>query len=106
MRIVLAGMAAASLLSACTTVPPEANAAETAAPAAPAASADACNAAPVQALVGRQRSEAVAGEALRGSGARALRWLEPGSMYTMDYREDRLNISVDARGRITALRCG
>jgi hypothetical protein len=65
-----------------------------------------CDAAPVQDIVGRQRSDAVGAEAMRRSRARTLRWIEPDSMYTQDYREDRLNIHVDARGRIERLRCG
>jgi hypothetical protein len=96
------------MLMACTTVPPEGEAqppAQTAGPV-PVAGEGACDAAPVQDLVGRQRSDAVGADAMRRSGARTLRWLEPDSMYTMDFREDRLNIDVDARGRITRLRCG
>ena len=71
----------------------------------PPAGGGACNAAPVQNLVGRQRSEAVGADALRRSGARTLRWLGPGTAYTQDLRQDRLNIEIAADARITALRC-
>ena len=35
-----------------------------------------------------------------------LRILEPGSMVTMDYRADRLNIDTDEAGIITKVYCG
>lgn len=99
--------AGALMLMACTTVPPEGNAQ---APAdnpdrVPVAGEGACDAAAARSLIGRQRSDAVGAEALRLTGAATLRWLEPDSMYTQDYREDRLNIDVDANGRITRFRC-
>lgn len=56
-------------------------------------------------LVGKTRSEAVAAEALRLSGARTLRWIEPGMAVTMDYREDRLNLYVDAQVKIERTSC-
>jgi len=64
-----------------------------------------CDAAPVQDLIGRQRSDALGAEALRRSGARALRWLAPDTAYTMNLRRDRLNIDVTETGRVTGLRC-
>jgi hypothetical protein len=94
------------MLMACTSVPPEENIAGTGEPDVPAHGGGACNAAGVQDLVGRQRAAALGTQAMRRSGARTLRWIEPDSAYTMDYREDRLDIEVDARGRITRLRCG
>lgn len=65
-----------------------------------------CNAAPAQPLVGRQATGEVGAEALRLSGARTIRWMPPGAVVTMDYREDRLNIELDAGNRIARLRCG
>lgn len=65
-----------------------------------------CDAAPVQYLIGRSRSDALGAEALRRSGARSLRWIRPGDMVTMDFRTDRLNIDLDEQGRVTGLRCG
>lgn len=35
-----------------------------------------------------------------------VRILNPGSMNTMDYRPERLNVHVDGAGTITALTCG
>jgi hypothetical protein len=65
-----------------------------------------CNAAPAQNLVGRAASSALGAEAMRLSGAGAIRWIPPGAAVTMDYREDRLNIELDGRNRVTRLRCG
>ena len=65
-----------------------------------------CNAAKAQPLVGRARSAKLGAEALRLSGAGTLRWLRPGDIVTMEYREDRLNIELDAKGRVKAVRCG
>jgi hypothetical protein len=56
--------------------------------------------------VGRQATSEVGAEALRLTRAQRLRWIRPGDAVTMDYREDRLNIDLDAQGRVRALRCG
>jgi hypothetical protein len=95
-----AALAALTLLSGCASV------AATEQPA-PAPASDAkCNAAPAQPLIGRQESLETGAEAQRLSGASRMRWIRPGQMVTMDYREDRLNIDLDDAGRITGLRCG
>lgn len=65
-----------------------------------------CNAAKAQPLVGRARSAGLEAEALRLSGAGTLRWLRPGDIVTMEYREDRLNVELDGNGRVKAVRCG
>jgi hypothetical protein len=57
-------------------------------------------------LVGRERTSELGAEALRRSGARQLRWIRPGDAVTMDYQEDRLNIYLDARGRVERFQCG
>ena len=66
----------------------------------------ACNASPVQAMVGQVGTRELATEAVRLSGARAMRWIGPDVMVTMDYRTDRLNIHHDAANRITRIHCG
>jgi hypothetical protein len=65
-----------------------------------------CDAARAAGLVGKPRSEPLGAEALRRSGARTLRWIPEGSVVTMDYREDRLNIELDRANRVTRIRCG
>jgi hypothetical protein len=57
-------------------------------------------------LIGKKRSDKVAGEARRLSGAKLLRWIAPGMMVTMDYREDRLNLQLGTDGRIASAHCG
>jgi hypothetical protein len=65
-----------------------------------------CNAQPVLNLIGREPSAELGADALARSNSRALRWIRPGDAVTMDYREDRLNINIDARGRIERIACG
>lgn len=86
---------AALLTAGCATVPP-----------AEAGGSGKCEAAKAQKLIGRARSAKVGAEALRLSGATALRWIPPGAMVTMDYREDRVNLRVDAAGKVVKVDCG
>ena len=64
-----------------------------------------CNDRGLQDMVGRPANSQLAAEAQRRSGAGTVRWLQPGQMVTMEFREDRLNISVE-NGRAVRLRCG
>jgi len=43
---------------------------------------------------------------LRASGATKIRWVPKGTMVTMDYREDRLTVYLDAARRIERASCG
>jgi len=65
-----------------------------------------CDAEAAAALVGRPATAELGAEALRLAGARRLRWIRPGDMVTMDYSPQRLNIHLDARGRVERLACG
>ena len=85
------------LLAACAPAPP--------APETPPLSG-ACNADAAGALVGRAASAELGTEALRLTGARRLRWIRPGDMVTMDYSPQRLNIHLDAAGKVESLACG
>ncbi|HEX9948491.1 MAG TPA: I78 family peptidase inhibitor [Allosphingosinicella sp.] len=76
------------------------------APPAEAVGAGKCDAAKAQKLIGRTRSAAVGAEALRLSGAKSLRWIAPGTMVTMDYREDRLNLRLDPKNKVVKVDCG
>ena len=84
-RIALGGML--MMTSGCAPVPPPAPAEENV----PVygSTGRVCNAARSQSLVGRPASAVLGEEALRLSGAAMLRWLQPGEIITMDYREDR-----------------
>jgi hypothetical protein len=50
-----------------------------------------------EALVTRIRTE---------TNSKSVRVIKPGMMVTMDYREDRVNIDVDATNHVTNVRCG
>ena len=68
--------------------------------------ARACDASQVQGLVGQKADDAIAEQARGDAGARHVRLLKPGQMVTMEFDGERLNIEVDADGRIVAVRCG
>jgi hypothetical protein len=73
---------------------------------APDAPAGRCSADGLADLVGREGTSALGAEALRRSGARTIRWIRPGDAVTMDFREDRLNLNLDAAGRLERANCG
>ncbi len=76
-------------------------------PAAPAAPADmACKADAARYHVGHDATQAMGAAILRDSGARTLRWGPPNSAWTMDYREDRVNVRYDDKMKITDITCG
>ncbi|MBU0891762.1 MAG: proteinase inhibitor I78 [Gammaproteobacteria bacterium] len=70
------------------------------APAAP------CNAQPAQSAVGQNSTASVMESARVRSGAQMARILRPGQMITKEFNAQRLNLEVDANGRILAVRCG
>ncbi len=57
-------------------------------------------------FIGKTRTDAIAAEVASVSSAKAIRWIAPGTMVTMDYRADRLNVDLDDKGVITRFRCG
>jgi hypothetical protein len=65
-----------------------------------------CNAAKAQKLIGRTKSAKTGADALHLSGAKSLRWIAPGAMVTMDYREDRINLRIDPKNRVGKVDCG
>ncbi len=72
----------------------------------PHAGAGKCNTARVQNFVGILGTADVGPVLLKRSGARTIRWLAPGTMATMDYRLDRLNVRINGRNFVTGLDCG
>ena len=62
---------------------------------------DACGASGMQGLIGRDRRVLAAMTLPQGT-----RVIEPGQPVTTDYSSQRLNIDLDARGRIVRLWCG
>jgi hypothetical protein len=59
-----------------------------------------------EAFIGRVASSEVGAELLRASGAKVIRWVQPGMMVTMDYREDRLTVRLASNNRIISTSCG
>lgn len=65
-----------------------------------------CDAAPVQAYAGKEATAEVGAAILAGSGAATLRWGPPRTAWTMDYRQDRVNVRYDDDMVIEAVTCG
>ncbi len=95
------------LLSACSSAPSSDTAASPAPANAPSADAPKqCDAAAAQWAVGKAADQALVDKAVSDSGSSSARVIKPGQAVTMDFREDRLNIEVDAANNVTAVRCG
>ena len=73
------------------------------APDAPPAS---CEVTEAQQFIGRKATASLGNEILDMTQSRRLRWGPPDSMFTMDYREDRVNVIYDEQGLITRIYCG
>lgn len=88
-----------TMLSACSEEP------QAALPPPPPAVAPGCGADQLSAYVGSKATDEVLAAIRSWRGEHPIRVLEPGSMATMDYRLDRLNIDVDEDGTIKGFRC-
>ena len=55
---------------------------------------------------GRIADEALVLRIKADTGSKGVRVIKPGQAVTMDYREDRVNIDVDDKGRVLRVRCG
>lgn len=67
---------------------------------------DSCGLSRIGDLVGKPISATLSDDARKRSGARTIRVIRPGTMVTMDFRPDRLNIEVDDKDMVTRFRCG
>lgn len=65
-----------------------------------------CNPTGAQWAVGKSNTESNVNEARKRSGAYMARVLRPGQPTTREFNAERLNLEVDATGRIVAARCG
>jgi hypothetical protein len=72
----------------------------------PPAGAKVCDAAKVQRFLGRQHDPALVARIAALANAATSRVVRPGERVTMDYRSDRLNVSLAGDGRIGKLTCG
>ena len=57
-------------------------------------------------FVGREATSEIGSEILSASGAKVLRWVQPGMAVTMDFREDRVTVWIVAANRIERVNCG
>jgi hypothetical protein len=65
-----------------------------------------CNESAAQSFVGQPATDETGTAILRATNAAVLRWARPGTMMTMDVREDRATVRVGADNRITQVSCG
>lgn len=72
----------------------------------PPAMAGECDASRIQDLVGRPFSDALLEQARTRAGARVARTLRPGQAITMEFSSQRLNLELDADGKVARARCG
>ncbi|MGN6269253.1 MAG: I78 family peptidase inhibitor [Sphingomonas sp.] len=57
-------------------------------------------------LVGQPATADLGAQALKRAGAKTLRWIQPGTAVTMDFRQDRLDIYLDEKNNISRVSCG
>lgn len=65
-----------------------------------------CDAAPAQSAIGRTGTARNVEAARVASGALMARTIAPGQMVTKEFDAERLNLSVDAGGKIIRVNCG
>ena len=66
----------------------------------------ACDAEPAQRFVNEMYTPELGEEARTAAGASVARALRPGEVVTMEFRVDRLSLTLDETGRITRVSCG
>ena len=76
------------------------------APAEPEVTAGACDDSQAQWAIGKAVTDADVEQARKDAGAESARTIGPDQMVTMDFNEKRLNLDTDAKGVVTAVRCG
>jgi hypothetical protein len=100
-------LAAAAAMAGCAAGAPAAAPAPAPAPvAALAPPAPQCSAEAAKFAVGQPHTAQLEIAARHRAGARTSRVLKPGQAVTMEFNGDRLNVDVDARNRVTSVRCG
>lgn len=65
-----------------------------------------CDVKPGQWAIGKIADDALVAKVKADTGSDRIRVIKPGMMVTMDYREDRVNLDVDAENRVLTVRCG
>ncbi len=72
----------------------------------PPVSASSCDDVQAQWLVGKAATEADVEQARKDAKAGVVRQLKPGQAVTMEFSAERLNVELDDKGVVTAVRCG
>jgi hypothetical protein len=72
----------------------------------PPVSASSCDDVQAQWLVGKAATEADVEQARKDAKAAVVRQLKPGQAVTMEFSAERLNVELDGKGVVTAVRCG
>lgn len=75
-------------------------------PASPPPPGNACDASGLQTELGRIVAADFVEWAKATAGARTVRVVRPGMAVTMDYRQDRLNLSLDEKEQLVRANCG
>ncbi|RAP65118.1 hypothetical protein A6B37_03940 [Achromobacter sp. HZ01] len=65
-----------------------------------------CDAAALQSQIGQKATPSVMEDLRTRSGSATARMLRPGQVVTMEYNATRLNLIVDDKDVMTAIRCG
>jgi hypothetical protein len=65
-----------------------------------------CRTTMLQQFNGQAASQELAVRMIQSSGAKTLQWIPVGTMVTMDFREDRLRVKLDAAGKVASSSCG
>lgn len=65
-----------------------------------------CDDTQAQWIIGKAATEADFEQARKDAKAEAVRPLKPGQAATMDFNPNRLNIDLDEKGTVAAVRCG
>lgn len=103
MQKLLLGCTLTAALAACAQTPGPV--ATTPAPADGAASLQ-CDASKVQDVIGQPPTSALQERARAAAGAQVVRVLKHDQVVTMEFREGRLNLTLDPAGRIASATCG
>ena len=64
-----------------------------------------CRSDALAAFTGQPRSEALGAQILAATGAKTIRWVPPGTVVTMDFRDDRVTVYLDAANRVERAAC-
>jgi hypothetical protein len=65
-----------------------------------------CQAEGTDQFIGQAGTSETGAAIMKASHAAVLRWAPPGYMLTMDFREDRVTVKLDAANKVTEIKCG